>query len=190
MTTSFAAARASDPLSALDGARRRVFSAVADVLIPEAHGMPSAAAVIGDDRLRFVLNARPDLVEPLRAALRPELARDPVARLAALDRDEPEHHAALVLVVVGAYYTDKGVRDRLGYPGQMAKTLYSWKVPEYVDEGLIDQVVARGPVWRDPATGRRAEPADRSERRAEPGGGPARRTETAAESPRPAADRA
>jgi hypothetical protein len=25
-----------------------------------------------------------------------------------------------------------------------------------VDEGLIDAVLARGPVWRDPATGRRA----------------------------------
>ena len=91
--------------------------------------MPSAGDVVGDARLRFVLNARPDLVEPLRAALRPELGDDPAARLAALERDEPDHHAALLLVVVGGYYTDKDVRERLGYPGQVAKTLYSWKVP-------------------------------------------------------------
>jgi hypothetical protein len=32
-------------------------------------------------------------------------------------------------------------------------------VPPYLEEGLIDAVVARGPTWRDPATGRRAEPA-------------------------------
>ena len=38
--------------------------------------MPSAADVLGDDRLRFVLNARPDLLEPLRAALRRELGDD------------------------------------------------------------------------------------------------------------------
>ena len=144
------------PAARLDEDRRATFAAVADHLIPEAHGMPSAGAVVGDARLRFVLGARPDLAEPLPAALRPELGADPAARLAALERDEPDHHAALLLVVVGGYYTDKDVRERLGYPGQEAKTLYSWKFPAYVEEGLIDQVLARGPIWRDPATGRRA----------------------------------
>jgi len=120
--------------------------------------MPSAGAIVGDVRLRFVLNARPDLVDPLRAALRPGLGSDPAARLATLERDEPDHHAALLLVVVGGYYTDKDVRERLGYPGQQAKTLYSWQYPVYMEEGLTDQVLARGPIWRDPATGRRAEP--------------------------------
>ena len=148
----------SDPLVGLDDDRRAAFAAVADHLIPEAHGMPSAGTVVGDARLRFVLNARPDLVDPLRAGLRPELGEDPAARLAALERDEPDHHAALLLVVVGGYYTDKDVRERLGYPGQVAKTLYSWQLPTYVEEGLTDRVLARGPIWRDPATGRRAEP--------------------------------
>jgi hypothetical protein len=148
-----------DPLAWLDAERRAAFAAVADHLIPEAHGMPSAGAVVGDVRLRFVLGARPDLAEPLRAALRPELGSDPAARLAALERDEPDNHGALLLAVVGGYYTDKDVRDRLGYAGQQAKQLYSWKVPDYVEEGLIDQVLARGPVWRDPATGRRADPS-------------------------------
>ena len=46
--------------------------------------MPSAADVVDDDRLRFVLSARPDLVEPLRAALRPDLGDDVEARLDAL----------------------------------------------------------------------------------------------------------
>jgi hypothetical protein len=149
----------SDPLPAFDGDRRAAFAAVADHLIPEAHGMPSAGSVIDDARFRFVLVARPDLAEPLRMALRPELGGDPAARLATLERDEPDHHAALLLAVVGGYYTDKGVRDRLGYPGQLAKTIYSWQYPVYLEEGLIDQVLARGPIWRDPATGRRAEPA-------------------------------
>jgi hypothetical protein len=151
-------AAAGDPFDALDAARRATFTAVADHLIPAAHGMPSAGDVVDDVRLRFVLTARPDIVDPLTAALRPELGSDPEARLDALERDEPAHHSALLLAVVGGYYTDRDVRDRLGYPGQEAKQLYSWKVPDYVDEGLIDKVLARGPVWRDPATGRRAEP--------------------------------
>ena len=61
---------------------------------------------------------------------------------------------------MAGYYTDSGVRERIGYPGQMALTLRSWEVPAYIDEGLIDAVLARGPVWRDPATGVRAVAAD------------------------------
>jgi hypothetical protein len=149
-------AQAPDPLDTLDPGRRAVFAALADRLIPEAHGMPSAADVVGDTRLRFVLRARPDLVEPLRAALRAELGDDPATRLATLEHDEPDHHAALLLTVVGGYYTDADVRERLNYPGQVAKQLYSWKVPDFIEEGLTDQVLARGPIWRDPTTGRRA----------------------------------
>lgn len=146
-----------DPVASLDPAALAVLAAVADHLIPAGHGMPSAATVVGDTRLRFVLAARPDLLQPLLAALRPGLGDgSPGGRLAALEA-EGDHLAALQQVVVFAYYTDRDVRERLGYPGQMAKTLYSWKVPDFIEEGLIDQVLARGAVWRDPATGRRAD---------------------------------
>jgi hypothetical protein len=103
-----------------------------------------------------VLNARPDLLEPLRTALRPRLGDDPVVRVQRLGHDEPSALAALQLVIVAGYYTDKSVRELIGYPGQMALSLRSWELPEYLDEGLIDAVLARGPIWRDPATGRRA----------------------------------
>jgi len=145
-----------DDAPVLDDARRTAFDAVADHLIPAAHGMPSARDVVTDTRLRFVFTSRPDLLDQFLAALRPGLGDDPVARLDALAA-EPDAHQALVSTVVFGYYTDATVRARLGYPGQEAKQIYSWKVPGYVDEGLIDAVVARGPVWRDPATGRRAE---------------------------------
>lgn len=145
-----------DPLLALDDRARRIFAAIPDVLIPAAHGMPSAAEVLRDERLRFVLRARPDLVEPFLAALRPELGDDPHKRLEALERDEPTNLAALQLVIVGGYYTDRRVRELIGYPGQMAIEVKSWEVPAYLEEGLIDAVLARGPVWRDPDTGKRA----------------------------------
>jgi hypothetical protein len=145
-----------DPLAALDAGARRTFAAIADRLIPAAHGMPSAAEEVGDNRLRFVLRARPDLVEPLIAALRPELGENPEARLAALESDEPANLAALQLVIVAGYYTDRRVRELIGYPGQQAIEVRSWEYPPYLEEGLIDGVMARGPVWRDPATGQRA----------------------------------
>jgi hypothetical protein len=147
----------SDPLAAFDERRRASFAAVADYLIPEAHGMPSARDIVDDVRLRFVLRARPDLIEPFQAALGEQFGDNPSARLTALERDEPDQHAALLLVVVGGYYTDQDVRDRLGYPGQVAKPVNAWQYPDYLEEGLIDPEKAQKPIWRDPSTGR---PAD------------------------------
>ena len=135
--------------------QRSNLAAVADRLIPAAHGMPSAGAVVNEERLRFVLTARPDLIHPLRAALGAGPA-DVGARLDMLARDNPQALGALQLVIVAGYYTDKTVRELIGYPGQMALSLRSWELPEYLEEGLIDVVLARGPIWRDPATGQRA----------------------------------
>jgi hypothetical protein len=146
----------------LDRDEREMLAAIADRLIPAAHGMPSAADVVDDDRLGFVLGARPDLLEPLKAALRPELGTDVGGRLARLV-EEPTNLAALQLVIVGGYYTDSRVRELIGYPGQLALEVRAWEVPPYVQEGLIDAVVARGPTWRDPATGRRAVATGRPE---------------------------
>ena len=145
-----------DPLTALDAGSRETFAAIADLLIPAAHGMPSAADIVGQERLRFVLRSRPDLVEPLAAALRPSLGEDPQVRLDELAREEPMNLAALQLVLVGGYYTDKRVRELIGYPGQLAIDVRAWEVPAYLEEGLIDAVLARGAVWRDPHTGARA----------------------------------
>ena len=147
---------AADPLASVDGAARLTFAAIAEHLIPAAHGMPSAADVVDDARLGFVLRARPDLVDPFLAALRPGLGDDPETRLAALGRDDPASLAALQLVLVGGYYTDKRVRELIGYPGQLAIEVRSWEIPPYLQEGLIDEVLRRGQVWRDPATGQRA----------------------------------
>jgi hypothetical protein len=89
--------------------------------------------------------------------LRPELGEDVVGRLDRLGRDEPAVLYALQLVIVAGYYTDGRVRELIGYPGQMAIDLRTFGFPAYLDEGLIDAVLARGAVWRDPATGKRAE---------------------------------
>jgi hypothetical protein len=145
-----------NPLAGFGKAERAALAAVADRLIPAAHGMPSAAEVLSDERLRFVLNARPDLAEAVRSALRAGLGEDPQSRLDALGRDDPAVLGALQLLIVGAYYTDRRVRELIGYPGQEALTIRTWELPPYLEEGLIDAVLARGAIWRDPATGKRA----------------------------------
>jgi hypothetical protein len=143
---------AMSPSVVLGPERLTILAAVGDHLIPAAHGMPSAAAVVTEGQLRFVVHSRPDLLEPLRRALRSELGVDPVARLAALTEHDPEGLAALQLVIVAGYYTDATVRDLLGYPGQVAKPVNALDYPAYLDEGLLDRVIERGPIWRDPAS--------------------------------------
>ena len=139
----------------LDAARRAVLAALADALVPAAHGMPSAGVVVDDARLAFVLGARPDLAEQLWAALRPELGDDPAERLQRLAA-EPDLIATVQLVVVAGYYTDAGVRAAIGYPGQQARPVSALDYPTYLPEGLIDAVVDRGPIWRDPSDPGRA----------------------------------
>jgi hypothetical protein len=133
----------------LGAAELTALRACADELIPAAHGMPAAGAIV-DSRVGFVLAARPDLVAPLRTALRPELGGDPLERLGRLGA-EPDQLAALQLTIVAGYYTDTDVRRRIGYPGQVAKPVDAYAFPDYVAEGLLDPVIERGPIWRDPA---------------------------------------
>ncbi len=104
--------------------------------------MPSAGDVVGEARSGSCWRAPgPRGAAPRGAPA--ELGEDPARACGARAR-RAGHHAALVQVVVFGYYTDAGVRERLGYPGQVAKTLYSWKVPDFIEEGLIDKVLARG----------------------------------------------
>ncbi len=126
---------------------------VADSLIPSAHGMPGAAEVgVADEKLDRVLAVRPDLASPMERALgileaEPGAAADE-ATLARLHDADPEAHDALLTVVAGGYYIDRGVRDRLGYDGQRAVEVRPEIIPNYVEEGLIDKVLERGPIYR------------------------------------------
>jgi hypothetical protein len=133
-----------------DPAKQRTFAALADALIPAAHGMPGAGAIVDADRLRFVLTARPDLARPLSAVLAEPVLDDPQQRLHDLAGNQPDLLATLQLVVVAGYYSDLTVRNLIGYPGQTARPVQALDYPPYLAEGLLDGVIARGPIWRDP----------------------------------------
>ncbi len=130
------------------------FAALADALVPAAHGMPAASTVVDGNRLAFVVQARPDLADPLAAIVAMPMFDDPATRLDELAAQHPELLAALHLVVVAGYYSDPHVRTLIGYPGQIVRPVSALDYPAYLDEGLLDRVIERGPIWRDPtATG-------------------------------------
>jgi hypothetical protein len=121
----------------------------ADVLIPAAHGMPAAGDVgVADGQLDKVLAVRPDLAEPLARAVADADPADHETSLARLRERDRQAHDALLLVVAGGYYIDADVRRRLGYDGQQPLEVRPEIIPNYVEEGLIEPLLARGPVYR------------------------------------------
>lgn len=144
------------PGSEIDEGLRRRLAAVADGLIPESDGMPAPSSVdIGGHQLDLVLESRPDLSDALRRALDDaEGVDDAVAWLESLRTGAPASYDALVTAVVAGYYMHPEVRRRLGYPGQVAQQVSIDRFPDYMEEGLLERVYERGPIYRPtpPAT--------------------------------------
>lgn len=124
---------------------------LADVMLPAARGMPSAGEVGAiASNLERVLTWRDDLRAPLEravAALDPETFS--IERLSAYHGADEDAYVALTTVVAACYYLCPVVRERIGYPGQVAKTYDPFAYTVWVAEGLLDPVMARGPIYRE-----------------------------------------
>lgn len=122
---------------------------IADAMIPATEEMPAASEVgVASFQLALVLEARPDLLEPLKRALSQADPNDPLVALEHLAKWDPEAHAALILTVLGGYYLSDEVTDILGYPGREAEPVRPDTYPPYVAEGLLDGILDRGPRYR------------------------------------------
>ena len=131
--------------------QRAALAAAADVLVPAGGGMPAASdAGVAGRGVDRVLAARPDLADPLRVVLHdigPDTAERDVGQLRESDAGA---FRLLLDVVTAAYYLSPKVRRRLGYPGQRANEVFADQAEHDLRDGLLEPVVARGPIWRDP----------------------------------------
>jgi len=132
--------------------QRKALSTMADVMLPETLMMPSASMVdVHGGGVDHVMMARPDLFADLQRAID---ALDPLQfdleALGALLVADEAAYTALTTAVAAAYYQSPTVRERIGYPGQVAKTYDPYAYVDWVNEGLLDPVVERGPLWRRP----------------------------------------
>ena len=133
----------------LDDSLRRTFLAIADVLIPEAEGMPMASQVgIGGEILDRMLALRPDLREAFLRGLRAAAGKPPAAAAETLNRDDPAALGAIGLVASAGYYMSPRVRALIGYPGQENRPADPDVTPEYVANGMLQQVIDRGPIFK------------------------------------------
>ena len=132
-----------------EGLRARLAS-VADGLIPGTDDMPAPSSIdIGGRQLDVVLASRPDLAEGLSRALNEAAAvDDAIAWVDELRARDPVAYDALVTVVVAGYYMHPEVMRLLGYPGQVPQEVSVDGYPAYVEEGLLERVYERGPIYR------------------------------------------
>lgn len=136
---------------AIGEAERGVFGRMAEVMLPGTDTMPSAGrAGVAGPGLDEVLAARPDLAEPLGRALRDLGGSFSLEALAGYLSTDEEAYSALTLCVAAAYYLSPEVRDLIGYPGQEARSFDPYEYVGWIDEGLLDPVTERGPIWRRP----------------------------------------
>jgi hypothetical protein len=120
-----------------------------DALITGDEELPSASgAGVHAELLDQVLLSRADLERPLVEALT-RLPDDltPGEAVTALRR-RPTDFEVVSTVLAGAYLMSPQVRGTLGYPGQEPKRVDPFDYVRVIEDGLLDPVVERGPIYR------------------------------------------
>lgn len=133
----------------LSDEERAVYGALADVLVPDAEGMPSASqADVNTHWVDVALKARPDLLPLLRQALQLAAGIPAEEAVEHINRDHPAVFDALGTVTAGAYLLNPRIKELIGYPGQIPQPIVD-DVETYLD--LLEHVVERGPIYRSTA---------------------------------------
>lgn len=134
---------------ALTVRQRATLNAVGDELIPRSDTMPSASDVdVGGELIDLVLRSRDDLADQLATLLDELSDAPPRDALAELGCRTPERLGLIRFIVAGAYLMDQRVCDLIGYSGQEPRQVDPYDYVALVESGLLDPVVARGPIYR------------------------------------------
>ena len=111
--------------------------------------MPAASQVgVGGDILERMLALRPDLRDAFMRGLRAAAGKPAAEAAQALNRDDQAALGAIGLVAAAGYYMSPKVRALIGYPGQESRPADPDATPEYVANGMLQQVIDRGPIFK------------------------------------------
>jgi hypothetical protein len=145
---------AADERAVLNQEERQRLATLADTLIAGGEGLPAASkADVQGKWIDRTLAARPDLTAVVQAVL--ALTGEPQAVLERLRAEDPLTFDTFSFTVCGAYLINPRVRKLLGYPGQAPKAspAYPDESDHYLQGGLIDPVIERGPIYRPTPAG-------------------------------------
>lgn len=128
---------------------RDLFRVMADLLIPNADGMPAASDVgVHEDGIALVIEKRPDLAEPLGTIIEDMRVQGPPSSLTEFQERYPNDWAQIGEAVAGAYFLHPDVASRIGYERRQRIPLGD---PQDLIEELTEltaDVSARGFIWR------------------------------------------
>jgi hypothetical protein len=135
---------------------RALLAGLADELIPAGDGMPAASqADVAGKWLDVVLTARPDLAAALNDVLNKARHRVPSEVIADWRANDHAAFDVLVEIVPGAYFMNPEVQQAIGYSGRHPRPIDPH--PDYLDDGLLESVIRRGPIYRPTPAARSAE---------------------------------
>ncbi len=120
-----------------------------DTLVPAVDGMPSFSEADKSGRfLSRAFEALPHFAVLVLAAADGLGAQAPLDYLRRLEAEQPDTFAALHLTLVGAYLVNRRVWRRLGYPGRKPTPVLDDEAEFFLEGGLLEPVIARGPIYR------------------------------------------
>lgn len=131
-------------MTALTPAERRTLDAAAALLIPAGAQMPSGAdAEVASTYIDRVFGVRPDLIDAVRSGLAdlPDPLPASFTELSALGIDSLR---PLAEAVTAAYFLNPEVARLVGY---RTRSVIPIRFDDDLDD-LVDDVVARGPIYR------------------------------------------
>jgi hypothetical protein len=129
--------------------RCATLAALADILVPAVDQWPAASEVgVPDTWATRAISALPGHGSVLAQILDDAKDRDPATEINRLQQEDPSRFNALVLVVVGAYYLSPKVRRLLGWAGPRPNPALDEEADFYLEDGLLDSVISRGPIYR------------------------------------------
>ena len=136
-------------MTVFDAEARARLAALADALIPAGDGMPSASeAGVAGEWLDAVLAAEPGFGPALSAVLADADVADAAGELRRIESTDPDGWGTLTTVVAGAYFLNPAIAERVGYPGRRAIPIDADSDPDWLQDGLLDSVKSRGPIYR------------------------------------------
>ena len=133
----------------LTEAQRARLAELADVLVAGGAGLPSASeAEVHSVWIDRVFAARRDMEAAVRGVL--ELPGDAGSVVSGLRSSDPDLFSLFAFAVAGAWLINPRVRRELGYPGPvpMRQPALPDEADAYLEDGILDVVVARGPIYR------------------------------------------
>jgi choline dehydrogenase-like flavoprotein len=117
---------------------REMFAGIADILIPGDDQMPVPSTVKLAHHLEVVLSARPDLIEVIERVT--AMNATPSEVLDRLSEAGAPDLRWLRWCVAAAYYLAPEVRSALGWDPENAAEVHIDRIPQFMDEGLLDHM--------------------------------------------------